>query len=50
MNGFIADDGKFARAGSHKNQHAVPFRGLVHAQPQEFRLRGGDGVVNVFGS
>src|ERR1035437_8307892 len=48
MNAFIADDGKLVRAGGHKNQHAVPFRRLVHAQTQEFRLCGGDGVVNVF--
>jgi len=48
MNTFIADDGKLVRARGHENQHAVPFRGLVHAQAQEFRLRGGDGIVNVF--
>jgi len=48
MNAFIADDGKLVRAGGHENQHAVPFGRLVHAQAQEFRLRGGDGVVNVF--
>ena len=48
MNAFIADDGKLVRARRHENQHAVPFRGLVHAQAHEFRLRGGDGVVNVF--
>ena len=50
MNGFIADDGKFVRARRHKNQHPVPFGRLVHAQAHEFRLRGGDGVVNVFGA
>ena len=48
VNAFIADDGKLVRARGHENQHAVPFGGLVHAQAQEFRLRGGDGVVNVF--
>ena len=50
VDGFIADDGKLVRARGHKNKHAVPFRRLVHAQAHEFRLRGGDGVVNVFGA
>ena len=50
MNGFIADDGKFVRARRHKDQHPVPFRGLVHAQAHEFRLRGDDRLVNVFGA
>ena len=48
VNTFIANDGKLVRTRCHKNQHAVPFRGLIQAQPQEFRLRGGDRVVNVF--
>src|ERR1039457_6217990 len=50
MNAFIADDGKLVRARGHENQYTVPFGRLVHAQAQEFRLRGGDGVVNVFGA
>jgi len=50
MNSFIADDGKLVRARGHENQHAVPFGGLVHAEAQEFRLRGGHRVVNVFGA
>src|ERR1039458_3096336 len=50
MNAFIADDGKLVRAGGHENQHTVPFGRLVHAQAQEFRLRGGDRIVNVFGA
>jgi len=50
MNGFVTNDGKLVRAWSHENQHAIPFGGLVHAQAQEFRLRGGYGVVNMFGA
>jgi hypothetical protein len=50
MNGFIADDGKFVRAWSHKNQHAIPFRQLVHAQAHEFHLRSDDRLVNVIGA
>jgi hypothetical protein len=50
MDGFITDDGKLMRPGSHKNQHAVLFGGLVHAEAQKFRLRGGNGIINVFGA
>src|SRR5579862_1537090 len=48
VNALVADDGKLVRTRRHKNQHTVPFRRLVHAQPQEFRLSSGDRIINVF--
>jgi hypothetical protein len=48
MNAFVANDGKLVRARRHKNQHAVPLRGLIQAQPQEFHLRGSYRIVNAF--
>ena len=48
VNGGIADNGKLVRAGSHKNQHAVPCRRSIHAQTQKFLLRGSHRVVNMF--
>jgi hypothetical protein len=48
MNAFITNNGKITRARSYKNQHAVPLGRFIHAQTQEFRLRRGYGVVNVF--
>ena len=50
MNGFVSDDGKFVRARGYENQHAVPSGRFVHAEAQEFRLRGSHRIFNVFGT
>ena len=50
MNRFIPDHGKLVGSGSNEDQYTIPFRGLVHAQAQKFRLRGGHGVGHVPGT
>ena len=50
MHPFIANHRKLLRARRHKDQYAVPFRRLVHAQAHEFHLRGDDRLINVMGA
>ena len=49
MDAFIAGHGEFAGARRDKNQDAISFGRLVHAQAEKFFLRGrdrvGDGIV-----
>ena len=48
MNRFITDHGKLVGTRGNEDQYTIPCRGLVHAQAQKFRLRGGHWIVNVF--
>ena len=45
VNGLIAHDGEFMRAGRDENQHAIAFARLVHAEPIKSFLRRGERIA-----